>query len=411
MIGTLFSIFLAALLWFDPYTHDTPLGTVTRGIMIGASLSLLFLLPLAFLFAWVPLQKAEQNSTPRILEMFHKDRHIHLATGWIIAFSLTTIVLASDIVYPSISQKDWFFPAWLVLFGISLDAFFALIRRVLSYVNPFSVIKIFTQKAKVSIANDRDLDLCETIDALAEVAIKGVQKHSTSICHAALREEQQIIKDFLVASKSIAHSSNQDAQAKELGIKDTVNFTLFYLYQRLDIIFDKALKNQLEPTCSLVITILGKIAFDAARYDVSLASAPLRYIGKFAKRAQEQGFEETVMTASSVLLVVAKEMIAEIDLTYYEIKDSFLSIINGMEVLSKEAFKRDKTMNISLLIQPFKELRALFESDKIKNHLDTPVIVQNIDRVLGEYEALFILMNTMPTIPKIEDEVPPPPLA
>ena len=408
MIGTLFSIFLAVLLWLDPHTHGASLGTVTRAIMIVASLSLLFLLPLAYLFAWVPLQKAEQNNTPRILDMFQKDRYVHLATGWIIAFSLATIVLASDVIYPSISQKDWFFPAWLILLGISLDSFFALLRRVLSYVNPFSVIKIFTQQAKVSIANDRDSDLCEAIDALAEVAIKGVQKHSTSICHAALAEEQLIIKDFLGASKSIAHSGNQDAQAKSFGIKDTVNFTLFYLYQRLDIIYDKALKNQLEPTCSLIITILGKVAFDAAKYDVSLASAPLRFIGKFAKRAQDQGFEETVMTASSVLLVVAKEMISEINLSYYEIKDPFLSIINGMEILSKEAFKRDKTMNISLLMQPFRELRALFAGDKIKNHLDTPLIVQNIDRILGEYEALFIVMNTMPTIPRIEDDVEPP---
>lgn len=407
LVGTLFSIILAVLLWFDPHTHEMGIGMPTRAIMILSSLSFLLLLPIGLMFAWLPLQKAEQNSTPRILEMFRKDKHVLIASGWIVIFALSTFVLASDLIYPSISQKAWFYPVWIVLLGISFDVVANYMRRVLSYLNPFTVVKMFTEQAKLSIQNDRELDLCNWIDALAEVSIKGIQKHSTSVCHEALAEEGEIVKEFLSASKSIAHV-NQDAQTKSVGIKDKVSYTLFYLYQRLDIIFDKSLKNQLEPTCSLLITLLGKIAVDAAKYDMSLASAPIRFIGKNAKRAQDQGFEETVITASCVFLEVAKEIIAEIDLTYYEIKDAFLSIINGMEVLSKEAFRRDKTMNIGLLIQPFKELRALFENEKVKNHQDTPIILQNIDRVLGEYEALLIVMNTMPTIPKIEDEVEPP---
>lgn len=406
MIGTLFSIILAILLWFNPHIHELNPEMMTRVLMISASLGLLLLLPLGFMFSWVPLQKAEMNSTPRVLEMFHKDKRVLLTSSWLVVFALATFAFASDIIFPSLSQKPWFFPAWIVLLGISTDAILGFLKRVLSYVNPFAVIKMFTKQAKVDIQNNRELDLCDSIDALAEMSIKGIEKHSTSICHAALEEEQQIIKQFLLASKSIAHVT-QDAETKSMGITDKVSYTLFYLYQRLDIIFGKALKNQLEPTCSNIITLLGKISIDAAKYDVSLASAPLRFIGKCGKRAQDQGLEESAVTASCVLLEVAKEMISEIDLTYYEIKDPFLSIINGLEVMSKEAFKRDKTMNITLLMQPFKDLRTLFENEKIKTHQDTPVIVQNIDRVLGEYEALLIVMNTIPPVPKIEDEIEP----
>lgn len=406
MISTLFSIILAVLLWFDPHTHAMVLGTFTRAVMIAIPLSLLLLLPLGFMFAWLPLQKAEQNSTPRIFEMLHKDRHLHLATGWIVIFSLATFVLTCDLIFPSLSQKAWFFPAWLVLLGLSLDAFGAFLKRISSYVNPFAVVNMFAEQAKLSIQHDREFDLCDSIDALAELAIKGIEKHSTSICHVALGEEQLITRLFLSASKSIAHV-DLDAETRAMGIKDKVSYTLFYLYQRLDIIFDKALKRQLEPTCSLVITLLGKISLDAARYDVSLASVPLRFIGKCARRAQDQKFEETVTTASCLFLEVAREIIAEIDLSYYQIKDAFLSIINGMEMLSKEAFRQDKTMNIALLMQPFKELRTLFESDKVKQHQDTPLILQNIDRVLGEYEALLLVMNTIPPLPQLEDEKEP----
>ena len=100
---------------------------------------------------------------------------------------------------------------------------------------------------------------------------------------------------------------------------------------------------------------------------------------------------------------MAKEIIDHIDITYNEIKDPFLSIINGMEVLAKETFKRNKEININLLIVPFKQLRELFQSDKIKNHLDTPIILYNIDRIIGEFEALILVMNTLPKIPSVDE--------
>jgi len=406
LIGTLFSIILAVLLGVDPHIHGAILGAGTRFIMVAVALCLLLLLPLGMMFAWSPLQKTEQNTAPHVLEMYRRDRHVGLAIGWTVVFSLLTIVFASDVIFPSLSQREWFFPAWVVLLGISVDVIIHYFRRVLGYLNPFAIVRMFADKAKACVRNNQELELCGWIDALGEVAIKGVQKSSTAVCHEALVEEQGVMKLFLSASKSIAHAG-QDEQLKAAGMSDKVSYTLFYLYQRLDIIFDKALKSHLEPTCSLMITLLGKIAIDAAKYDVSLASPALRFLGKFAKKAQAQGFEESALTASCVFLEVAKEMINEIDLSYYEIKDPFLSIVNGMEVLSKEAFKRDKTLNINLLMQPFKDLRALFDNDKMKNHQDTPVILQNIDRVLGEYEALLIVMNTMPTIPKIEDEIEP----
>lgn len=404
MVGTLISIILAVFLLFNTHVHEINPEMLPKGLMIASSMGLLILHLLGYMFSWQPMQRVEQNIAPRVLEMFHRDKHVSLMSWWLVFFALATFVLLSDSIVPAISHHPLFFPVWIVLLGISIDAVLSFFKRILNYQNPFAVIQMFRQQANKDIRNNKDLALCDSIDALAEIAIKGVEQHSTAVCQTALAEEQQIIKQFLSASKSIAHVT-QDAETKSAGIRDTVSYTLFYLYQRLDIVFDKALKNKLETTCSYILTLLGKIAIDAAKYDVSLASAPLRFIGKCAKRAQDQGFEESVITATCVLLEVARTIIREIDLTYYEIKDPFLSIINGLEVLSKEAFKRDKTINVSLLMQPFKDLRAMFESEKVKNHQDTPVILQNIDRVLGEYEALLIVMNTIPPIPPIEDTI------
>jgi hypothetical protein len=134
----------------------------------------------------------------------------------------------------------------------------------------------------------------------------------------------------------------------------------------------------------------------------------LRFLGKLAKRAQDEGLEETALKASCILSEVAKAIMNDVDIKYLEIKDSYLSIINGLEVLAKGTFKRDKSTNISFLMQPFKDLKELFQSEKARDHQDTPVIMQNIDRVLGEFEALQLVMSTIPPIPQIsEEDIPP----
>jgi len=403
MIGTIFSIFIAGFVWL--HLHSQEISANINGIgflMIAVAIPFLFVIPLGTVFAWGPLQRAEQNSTPRLLDMFRKDGHIRLATIWLIIFPLATFALAIDIISIHILSSTLVFAIWLVALGVSIDASYHFILRVMSYLNPLDVVKMFTQRAKECVQNEREIDLCDWIDAISEVALKAIQRHSMSITQLALSEEQQIARLFLEASKSISHHE-QDKQTKEFGITDKVSYTMFFLYQRLDSVFESALKNKLETTCSYLFTILGKIAIDAAKYDVSMASPPLRFLGKFAKKAQDEGFEEATLTASCVLLEVAKVLVNEIDISYFDIKDPFLSIINGLELITKDAFRRDKTTDISLLKQPFQDLKVLFESEKVKQHQDTPVIVQNIDRVLGEFEALQMVMNTLPKIPDIPD--------
>jgi len=409
MIATIISIIVAVYLWFHP-ALGAMITPATAVLMACAALCFLFFIPIGMLLAWFPLQKAEQNSTPRVMELFRQDRQVLFISFWLAIFPLFTIVIIADALYLHTFNASWLFAAWVVFFGIAIDAVRHFARHVSNYLNPFIVIKRFTKVAKECIQNEKEMDLCNWIDALAEIALKGVHRYSTAIAHEALGDEQTIARLFLEASKSISHHE-QDRQSQALGITDKVSYTLFYLYQRLDTVFEGALANKLETTCSYIITLMGKISIDAAKYDVTIASPPIRFLGKFAKHAQDAGLEETALTATCIFSEVAKAIINTIDIHYYQIKDPFFSIINGLEVLAKGTFRRDKTTNIALLMQPFKELRELFKSDKAKDHQDTSVIVQNIDRVLGEFEALEVVMKTIPPIPVVneEEELPPPP--
>lgn len=402
MFATLISIVIALLL--KMYHIDIPRDSTFFGwLMLAVSIPTVLIFPFGMMMAWLPLQKAEMNSSPRVMGMFHYDWHVRIAGIWLVIFPLVTFALVMDLIYIHSVDSQLVVVIWTVLLGITLDMIRHFIERVMAYLNPFSVVKLFTLQAKKSIQNDKELDLCHWIDGLSEVSIKGIQRHSTSVANIALSEEQEVARLFLETSKTIGHS-DRDKQSAAMGITDKVSYTMFYLYQRFDMAFDKAVRNRLETTCSHIVTLLGKIAVSAAKYDVSMASAPLRFIGKCGKRAQDEGLEESALTASCTLFEVGKSILSEIDISYYEIKDAFLSIINGMEVLAKGAFKRDKTMNLQLLIQPFKDFKALFQNGKAKDHQDTSVIMRNIERVIGEFEALQLVMSTLPAIPSVPEE-------
>lgn len=408
MIGTLFSILLAAFIVFTPFASDD-INTTTLSIaMIAAGILFLVIVPLAFAFSWLPLQKAEQNATPRILEMYRKDIHVQFTTAWLAIFPLASFVMALDILFTHLIATKIVLAIWILLLGLAIDASQHLFKRILGYLNPFSVVEMITKEAKQAIQKEHEQDLCQWIDSLSEISIKAMHRHSSSLSNASINEQQQIARLFLKSSKSISHQT-LDKESKELGITDKVSYVMFFLYQRLELEFDKALQNNIEPTCSQIIVTLGKIAIDAAEYDISMASPPLHFLGKFAVMAQEKDMRETVIKASCTLLGVAHTILNDIDITYLEIKDPFFSIVNAMEELAKGTFRKDKSINISLLTQSFLELKAMFSVGKVKDHLDTPAIVQNIDRVLGEFDALQLVMNTLPTIPEMNIEENPPP--
>lgn len=408
MIGTLFSILIAGFIFVSPLTDEKLNTTFLSLVMIATGIVFLLIRPLGVAFSWLPLQKAEQNATPRILEMYRKDVHLGLSSAWLSIFSLVSFAIALDVLSIHFIGPKFIFAIWIILLGITIDSSLHFFKRIMGYLNPFAVIEMFTKEARQAIQNEHEQDLCQWVDALSEISIKAIQRHSSSLSNASINEQQQIAKLFLQSSKSISHHI-QDKQSEEMGISDKVSYVMFFLYQRLEMEYDKALKNNIEPICSQIIVTLGKIAVDAAKYDISMASHPLRFLGVFAVKAQDKNMKETVIKASCTLLGVAHAIINDVDITYLEIKDVFFSIINAMEELTKGTFKSDKSISISLLMQPFLELKTLFTTDKVKDHQDTPAIIQNIDRVLGEFDALQLVMNTLPTIPDIptEENLPP----
>ena len=400
MIAFLISILLSTYLTVvKPEAALNPSLIATVMIVVAT----LFVAVLAFELplAWIPLHQAEQNVTPGILEMFRKDKVVKLINAWLGFFALFSFFLA--LVLSSIEwiPKYAVLGAWILLLGASLDLIYHFTQRIMRYLNPIATVDLFAKGAIESIQEEREIDLCNWIDGITEIAYKAIQRNSTMLANEALSQLQKIARLFFISSKSISHHA-QDEQTKAFGITDKVSYTMFYLYQRLELVFDKALQSKLEPTCSQIITILGKIAIDGAKFDISMATPPLRSMGKLLRQAEEAGLGEVGLKGSCTLLEVAKAIINDIDITYCELQDPYLSIINTLEDLAKMEFRRDKAVSIQLLKQPFYDLKELFTTGKAAGHQDAPIILQNIDRVIGEFDALEMVMRTIPTIPPEE---------
>ena len=404
MLGTLISILGALYLVFYPPQEESVAWNAILYCMLGISI-LFFILHMTLQASFInPLSKAEKNSTPRIIDLYRKDWIFNLSHQFFTLFPLISYLFLIATLFTS-GYDQYFVGVWILLFGMSIDLLRRSTGHFLKYLSPFSVVGMFTQMAKNDVQEDRGIELCDSIDALSEIATKSLETSGSALPIKALDELQMIARNFFQFSKSIAHRTH-NPETEKLGITDRISYTLFFLLQRFEHIESKALEKKLEPVCSSVITNLGKIAIHAAKFDTSLCSYPIHVLGRCAEKAQAHSMPDVGAKAVITLVEVAKAIINEIDVTYLELKEPFAVLVEQMHNLTKEAFRQDKEMDIELLRQPFRQVKELFSSEKMSNHQDTPEITARLNQAIAEFDALELVLKTIPPIPSLSENVP-----
>ncbi len=402
MFSTIIAVIIALLIHYSDIGNEQLANVNTLGILLITVATLFLFIPAITLsLTWTPLQKSEQNLTPRVSELFRKDFIIRITNFWMQFFPFASYIIGIDILFLKVLNNNMLLPIWIVLLGITLDALHIFLKRISKYLDPFFIVSYFSNEAHKSIQNDREIELCEWVDSLSEIAIKAIQRTNLSLCYDVEDELQKVISSFLISSKSLTHHA-QDKESSALGISDKVSFTLFFALQRLEMINDKASEKKLEPICSKLVTVYSKITLAAAEYDISMPSYSLDFFGRSTLTAQQHGLKEVAAKAICALLQVASDILSKVDVTYLELQNPYLTLITQMQLISKQMFRNDKLMNLKILMQPFQDLKALFKTEKMINHPDTPVILQAIDQALAEFEALEAIMRTIPPIPTPE---------
>lgn len=402
IVGTLFAVILAAVTSLISFSNSHSWVLSPLPMKFGAFFFVLALFEIMILaISFTPLQRAEQNLTPRILELFKHDRHLIWINRGIISITLFMLF----IIFYQVPLPIHPFLPMLIALGALFDLLHILIKRIFNYLNPYTVSEMFTKAAKKSILQSRETGLCNSIESLSEISLKSLNYSSASLCNHSLEELREIMRLFLRGSKSIA-LSNTNEQATASGITDKVSYTLFYFFERVELIFQKALNLNLPNICDSAINLLGKVTLYSAECDLSLTSYAIHFIGKFSKKAEEKKFSEVALKGTCTLVELSKKIVNEISLTYMDLKDPFFSIITQLDEIGKETFRQNKNSSLSLLMAPFYDLKMLFASPKVADHPDTPAIINQIDSVIAEWNALSLVLSTIPPI--FQEETPMP---
>lgn len=383
MFATLIAIGLSIYLYF--YGAGWSPG-ILFPFSVASSSILLSFGAAALLVSFLPVQKGEQNITPRLSELFRKDYRINLGMAFLFCLPLL-MVAASFLASPLIPI--------LLLLGLGIDTLYLLIRRIMDYLNPFRVIDFLKAEAFTAIDQNADGRLCNGIEACAEVAIKSVQRHNGTLANHALDALEGMGENFLAASKR-AGQPIQSPELKAEGINDSLSYVLLFLIQQLEAIYSSALEKKMELVAGHVITALTKLAIYTTHTDLSLTSLPLHYLDKLTQQAMEKGFKDIGIKASIGLMSVADAIGGVKEIQYLDIKPAFVKIITTLDMIAKETFKKDKSTKMALLIHPFKELADLINKEPLASHQDRGAIESQLTLVLSEFEALASVLSTMP---------------
>lgn len=406
MQATLLSIILSALIYFIPFEDKSLIDLKELAYLFTAISGIILIsLPIVYGLLWSPLQKAEQNITPRIVEMFNKDTHLKWGTVAIFILPLLSLVLFVLEIYAFHIEKTYIFLAWIVILGISLDIYRSLLKRMTSYLDPFKVASMLSAEAKEYVEKNQIDEISTTIDSLAEISARAVERSNSSLASESISELKEIGVNFLKSAKNLTNL-DQDLKSMEQAHEDKVGYTLYYLLNRFEMVFDRVVPKKFEPLCNQIISSIGRVTISAAKYDISLATIPFQSIGQLTLKAQAAGMKEVAIKSQILLIEVAKTILKEIDVTYLELKTPFLTLINYLDQIAEETFRLNKNTNIQVLLSPFMELKELFKSPALEKHQDTPLILVELERAMDSFKALQMVMNTIPPIPQVEESTP-----
>lgn len=392
IISIVFAFLTPHEMGFEVIHHSTTIFLVGGTVILSATI---------FLNTWMllPLNNLEQSLVPNLLEMIRRDHLLHF--GRLILYLFVLVSYVCVVLIPHIQRdyyQDWFFLGWLIFFGLAIDVFRDSWHRFLNYLNPPFLVSHLSREAIHAVQKDQNDLLFNALDSLAEVGVRSVEKSKLALSTQTLQAFPTIIQAFLASSKSIGHVSADLNKEKVVGGGDRASYTIFYLLQRLELINDKALRDRQETVCRQMIVSLGKIIIYCAQLDLSMVAFPTHFLTKFGLKAQQNFFDEVTVLTTSTLLEIAKTILSEIDVTYAELQDPFRAIINGLDAIAKGTFKKQKNTSIKVLVQPLVDLKALFNTEKMARHPDTPTINHEIDRVLEEFSVLEQVMQSIPPI-------------
>lgn len=380
MIATLTALALATCMLFlgesAPQTAPLLLSLMTMGTHL-----LLLTLPLYWTFSTLALQRGEKRLGPKLFECFQKNRLFSLYEKGIFLFLLLSYTSLSGHFFWVTGPAPSFFPFWLVGFGCALDGFYQLYKGVAHHVNPIQGVEIMKEHAGKEAKLGQEEKATQWIDAFATLANKATKQEEVALA------ERATSASFQTLSTLVEHRLEHHLDQEKLS------YAFIYFSQRMESIFRRANQAQAEGLSLHVMNQLGKATVLGAEVAGPLSTLPLVYVSKLLEMSKQHNLAELPDQVSCLLVEVARLLLhqgVELGVSYQE---PMASILHTLEEIEMEKFTKNKEIEFDILKKPFKDLVGMMGESQIMEHPDTPSVLAQIERIVGDFSNLELVMG------------------
>lgn len=317
--------------------------------------------------------RLQKSTSSKILDFLRENKLKSLLS------SITVVAALACFLGEYVSE--WISDAAII---VAIFSLWGLARIYWMESNPFHLLKGYEDKAFEAISRTNEPVICEWMEAIHEVALKALHKSATPLLSAALDSQLKIGKNFLSASNTLDLSK--------------IGYVMFFLFERLKVLFEKSLREQQEPICTQIITTYGKVALHAMGTHPHFAGYALTFAGKLAEKGVKSGMREIGIKAGLMLIELSKTVANDISLDDYDLREPLLGLVKNLEEISNELYRQDKNMPIDVIREPFLQLKTVLVSSKNSNHPTIVMVIGDIDRVLAQFQELELILKTIPPI-------------
>lgn len=366
MLMTFAAIVLALIYFFiGPFPYADLSLTVP---LTGALCFAVMLITMGL--AIIPLQKTTRHISSYVVNRFRFDTSMAIAVFLVLLYALLSFTLRVE---------GNLILGWIIFLGIAMDATVYTVRRSLIFNDPHAILD------QINNAPSQHWDVYTRLDALSEVAYKSFVDSNVALSESALEHIEELLQNYL------------EGEGKKEKQPGEHNYFLCHLFQHLDPLVHEAIAYRYDPIASKIVVLSGKVALHMANIQSDLVSLPLHYLGEYALKGIDQELPDIGVKGTVTLQTIAKEILKQDNLDQLNLREIYFSLIEHLDEIAKATFKKDKSINVLFLQDPFKDLIELFKADKLKNHPDTAVIHAELIRILAEYQTLESVMLSMPS--------------
>lgn len=345
------------------------------------------------------LHRAETKVTPRLFSLLHFKRAFKGYTGALGIWIVLSFFLAA-LPYMGHATEEWVKQAlvcgWLVLTGLLFEGLSRQYYHAVSLLDPFQVLLSIEKEVGRAKGQASDQSLDRWSEAVEQIAAQSLDKDASALAGASVQTLCNITEKYIQnnASRLLPTAPEESQYA--------TRYVLHNILEKNTDLYTRARREGHHGVCEQILAGCGKLAIVAAEKNPALAAEPIEYIGVLGVENMQTDKNDLGLKTTRLLMQVFKRIAAQRHTEKVSIESPAFALIDALEKLAKESFRKNKETPIPLLAEPFREIETLFKEGVYSTYPESEAILQKTKHVLADFANLELILRTLPPLPSLE---------